>query len=163
MWIMLQQDKPDDFVVATGEVHSVREFVEKAFKHVGKTIVWVHSYPIHLLDVVLWEKRKQMPTGYIQKYFCGIIRILCESLEDTDTGERVTETKEKRESVEGTTYRRQSQLDRKEVLKLLLWENISSLSFPGGKAKMRRRLAVARRQGWCMWKWTQNSSVLQKS
>uniref|UniRef100_H3CS21 GDP-mannose 4,6 dehydratase n=2 Tax=Tetraodon nigroviridis TaxID=99883 RepID=H3CS21_TETNG len=40
MWMMLQQDKPDDFVVATGEVHSVREFVEKAFKHVGKTIVW---------------------------------------------------------------------------------------------------------------------------
>lgn len=39
--MMLQQDQPDDFVVATGEVHSVREFVEKAFKHVGKTIVWV--------------------------------------------------------------------------------------------------------------------------
>uniref|UniRef100_A0A8C9W8B3 GDP-mannose 4,6 dehydratase n=1 Tax=Scleropages formosus TaxID=113540 RepID=A0A8C9W8B3_SCLFO len=40
MWLMLQQDEPEDFVIATGEVHSVREFVEKAFKHVGKTIVW---------------------------------------------------------------------------------------------------------------------------
>ncbi|XP_046691629.1 GDP-mannose 4,6 dehydratase isoform X2 [Silurus meridionalis] len=40
MWMMLQQDEPDDFVIATGEVHSVREFVEKAFKHVGITIVW---------------------------------------------------------------------------------------------------------------------------
>ncbi|XP_077441259.1 GDP-mannose 4,6 dehydratase [Vanacampus margaritifer] len=40
MWLMLQQEEPDDFVIATGEVHSVREFVEKAFKHVGKTIVW---------------------------------------------------------------------------------------------------------------------------
>ncbi|XP_024909164.1 GDP-mannose 4,6 dehydratase [Cynoglossus semilaevis] len=40
MWLMLQQEEPDDFIIATGEVHSVREFVEKAFKHVGKTIVW---------------------------------------------------------------------------------------------------------------------------
>ncbi|TWW58293.1 GDP-mannose 4,6 dehydratase [Takifugu flavidus] len=40
MWLMMQQDKPDDFVVATGEVHSVRDFVEEAFKHVGKNIVW---------------------------------------------------------------------------------------------------------------------------
>ncbi|XP_041101211.1 GDP-mannose 4,6 dehydratase isoform X1 [Polyodon spathula] len=40
MWLMLQQDEPEDFVIATGEVHSVREFVEKAFKHVGKNIVW---------------------------------------------------------------------------------------------------------------------------
>ncbi len=35
MWLMLQQDKPDDFVVATGESHSVREFVELAFAEVG--------------------------------------------------------------------------------------------------------------------------------
>jgi len=41
MWMMLQQDKPDDFVVATGEAHSVREFVEKAFEHVGTTISYV--------------------------------------------------------------------------------------------------------------------------
>uniref|UniRef100_A0A672FK99 GDP-mannose 4,6-dehydratase n=1 Tax=Salarias fasciatus TaxID=181472 RepID=A0A672FK99_SALFA len=40
MWLMLQQEQPEDFVIATGEVHSVREFVEKAFKHIGKTIVW---------------------------------------------------------------------------------------------------------------------------
>uniref|UniRef100_A0A8B9E3I1 GDP-mannose 4,6 dehydratase n=3 Tax=Neognathae TaxID=8825 RepID=A0A8B9E3I1_ANSCY len=40
MWLMLQTDEPEDFVIATGEVHSVREFVEKSFKHIGKTIVW---------------------------------------------------------------------------------------------------------------------------
>uniref|UniRef100_A0A8D3B6H8 GDP-mannose 4,6 dehydratase n=1 Tax=Scophthalmus maximus TaxID=52904 RepID=A0A8D3B6H8_SCOMX len=40
MWLMLQQDVPEDFVISTGEVHSVREFVEEAFKHLGKTIVW---------------------------------------------------------------------------------------------------------------------------
>ena len=35
MWMMLQHDKPDDFVVATGETHSVRDFVEAAFKALG--------------------------------------------------------------------------------------------------------------------------------
>jgi len=35
MWMMLQQDKPDDYVVATGEMHTVRQLVEAAFAHVG--------------------------------------------------------------------------------------------------------------------------------
>mmetsp|Transcript_18175 Transcript_18175/g.44983 ORF Transcript_18175/g.44983 Transcript_18175/m.44983 type:complete len:361 (+) Transcript_18175:634-1716(+) len=40
MWLMLQQDEPDDYVLATGETHSVREFVEKAFLYAGVTIKW---------------------------------------------------------------------------------------------------------------------------
>ncbi|XP_014478435.1 PREDICTED: GDP-mannose 4,6 dehydratase [Dinoponera quadriceps] len=40
MWLMLQQTEPDDYVVATGEMHSVREFVEVAFNYVGRTIKW---------------------------------------------------------------------------------------------------------------------------
>jgi GDPmannose 4,6-dehydratase len=40
MWRMLQQDKPDDYVLATGETHTVREFVEKAFEVVGTSIQW---------------------------------------------------------------------------------------------------------------------------
>ncbi|GIY31690.1 GDP-mannose 4,6 dehydratase [Caerostris darwini] len=43
MWMMLQEEKPEDFVIATGESHSVREFVEAAFKHIGKEIVWEGS------------------------------------------------------------------------------------------------------------------------
>lgn len=35
MWMMLQQDEPDDFVISTGEAHTVQEFVEKAFAHAG--------------------------------------------------------------------------------------------------------------------------------
>jgi len=35
MWLMLQQEKADDYVLATGEAHSIREFLDKAFKHVG--------------------------------------------------------------------------------------------------------------------------------
>jgi GDPmannose 4,6-dehydratase len=40
MWRIVQQPKPDDYVLATGESRSVREFVEKAFAQVGKQIVW---------------------------------------------------------------------------------------------------------------------------
>ena len=40
MWLMLQPEKPDDYVLATGESHSVREFVELAFAEVGITIEW---------------------------------------------------------------------------------------------------------------------------
>jgi GDPmannose 4,6-dehydratase len=35
MWLMLQQEQPDDYVIATGETHSVREFLEEAFTYVG--------------------------------------------------------------------------------------------------------------------------------
>jgi GDPmannose 4,6-dehydratase len=40
MYLILQQDKPDDYVLATGETHSVREFIELAFAEVGRKIVW---------------------------------------------------------------------------------------------------------------------------
>ncbi len=40
MHLMLQQEKPDDFVLATGEQHTVREFVEEAFKCIDKEIIW---------------------------------------------------------------------------------------------------------------------------
>ncbi|NOX41214.1 MAG: GDP-mannose 4,6-dehydratase, partial [Alphaproteobacteria bacterium] len=40
MWRIVQHDEPDDFVLATGETHSVREFVELAFQQIGRQIVW---------------------------------------------------------------------------------------------------------------------------
>jgi GDPmannose 4,6-dehydratase len=40
MWLMLQQEEPDDFVIATGEAHTVREFCELAFGHVGISLKW---------------------------------------------------------------------------------------------------------------------------
>ena len=43
MWLMLQQEEPEDFVIATGEQHTVRDFVERAFKRTGKTIIWEGS------------------------------------------------------------------------------------------------------------------------
>jgi GDPmannose 4,6-dehydratase len=43
MWLMVQQPTPDDYVLATGVAHSVREFVEKAFFCIGRTIKWTGS------------------------------------------------------------------------------------------------------------------------
>ena len=40
MWLMLQQDKPDDYVIATGESHSVRDFVEETCKNLGMNLEW---------------------------------------------------------------------------------------------------------------------------
>ena len=44
MWLMLQLPEPKDLVISTGEAHSVREFVELAFEHIGREIVLVDVY-----------------------------------------------------------------------------------------------------------------------
>jgi len=43
MYLMLQQEKPDDFVLATGEFHSIREFIEEAAKYIEIDILWLYS------------------------------------------------------------------------------------------------------------------------
>ena len=43
MWRMMQQNIPDDYVLSTGKMHSVREFVEVALQHIGKHIEWQGS------------------------------------------------------------------------------------------------------------------------
>ena len=63
MWLMLQQDKPDDFVIGTGETRSVKEFVEIAFKHVGldyKKYVWISKEFIRPaeVDLLVADSRK---------------------------------------------------------------------------------------------------------
>lgn len=40
MWLMLQQNEPDDYVISTGEIHSTREMIEEAFKVIGIEIIW---------------------------------------------------------------------------------------------------------------------------
>ncbi len=53
MWLILQQDQPDDFVIATGQAHSVREFVEFAFEQVGIEVIWRG----HGIDEVGYDKK----------------------------------------------------------------------------------------------------------
>jgi GDPmannose 4,6-dehydratase len=69
MWLMQQQPTPDDYVLATGESHSVREFVEFAFAQVGRKITWqgtggeeVGIDDVTGLDLVRVDRRYFRPT-----------------------------------------------------------------------------------------------------
>jgi len=66
MWLMLQQEKPDDFVLATGEMHSVREFIEKAFSSRGFTIEWSGSGEN---EIGIDKKTKRVLIRVDAKYF----------------------------------------------------------------------------------------------
>lgn len=56
MWLMLQQEVAEDFVIATNETHSVREFVEKSFGHINVKIRYVLLELIYQLDTCISGK-----------------------------------------------------------------------------------------------------------
>ncbi|WP_127579960.1 GDP-mannose 4,6-dehydratase [Paenibacillus koleovorans] len=66
MWLMLQQEKPEDFVVATGETHTVREFVELAFDRVGIKVMWKGT-GVH--EVGIDERTGQVLVSVDPEYF----------------------------------------------------------------------------------------------
>jgi GDPmannose 4,6-dehydratase len=74
MWLMLQQPEPDDYVLATGETRSVREFIEHAFLTVGITIAWQ--------DTGLEEKGYDTASGKVlvdvdpQFFFFSVVHVL---------------------------------------------------------------------------------------
>jgi GDPmannose 4,6-dehydratase len=66
MWLMLQQDVADDYVIATGEQYSVREFVEAAAPYFGIDIIWVNEG----LDEVGYDRNTMKPVIKVDpKYF----------------------------------------------------------------------------------------------
>jgi GDPmannose 4,6-dehydratase len=66
MWLMLQQDKPDDFVLATNEYHTVRDFVECAFREKGIELLWKGSG----IDEVGYDKNTGKEYVFIsEKYY----------------------------------------------------------------------------------------------
>ena len=66
MWLMLQQDEPDDYVIATGEQHSVREFVEKSADYFGMKIEWMGDG----LDEIGFDWHTKRPVVKVsEKYF----------------------------------------------------------------------------------------------
>jgi GDPmannose 4,6-dehydratase len=71
MWRILQNEKADDFVLATGETHSVREFVEKTFNYFGIEIVWQGGDEnergiINFIDEALLKERTKINEVYLQ-------------------------------------------------------------------------------------------------
>lgn len=66
MWLMLQQEKPDDYVIATGETYSVRDFVDKAAPYFGLNIEWMGEG----LDEVGYDWNTKKPVVRVsEKYF----------------------------------------------------------------------------------------------
>lgn len=66
MWLMLQHDKPDDFVLATGEMHSIKEFIEEAFKLKGFDIKWKGTG----VDEIGYDQKTERDIIFIDsKYF----------------------------------------------------------------------------------------------
>ena len=73
-WLMLQQDKPDDFVIASGMQHSVRDFVERAAGELGINLRW-EGEGVDEVGIVDSISTNQPPDGYIQKAHEGQIII----------------------------------------------------------------------------------------
>ena len=65
-WMMLQRNKPEDFVIATGETHSIREFVEEASRHIGFDVVWKGK---GIKEVGIDKKTGKTIVGIDQFYF----------------------------------------------------------------------------------------------
>ena len=84
MWMMLQQPKPDDYVIATGETHSVKEFADTAFELVGldpkKYIIWNNPEHIRPSEVNLLigkaDKAKQILGWKPKVNFIGLIKMM---------------------------------------------------------------------------------------
>ena len=66
MWMMLQQDEPDDYVIATGEQHSVRDFVEEAAPLFGFNIEWMGE---GLDEIGIDKTTKRTIVAVNEKYF----------------------------------------------------------------------------------------------
>lgn len=84
MWLMLQQDTPDDFVLATGETHSIEEFLDIAFKHIGieDWKPYVKQNPAFMrpaeVDVLLGDPTKaETVLGWKRKVdFPGLVKLM---------------------------------------------------------------------------------------
>ncbi len=66
MWLILQQEQPDDFVLATGETHNIRSFVESCFAYKGISLVWEGE---GLREVGKDEKTGKIIVKINKKYF----------------------------------------------------------------------------------------------
>ena len=70
MWLMLQQEKPEDYVIATGEDHTVKEFLDLAFKHAGMNyeIADLHSLSNEEADAKVRELREQKDKIFVVQH-----------------------------------------------------------------------------------------------
>ena len=78
MWMMMQQAKPDDYVLATGESHNVREFVERAFAVIGRRIRWCGEGVMRLASMMpaakSWSKSTRATSARPRSMFFRVTR-----------------------------------------------------------------------------------------
>lgn len=86
MWLMLQQGKPEDFVIATGEQHSVREFIEETAKNLGLTLTWegegvnevgkIASFDKNVLVALLEKQMQGEATATLDAFIEETLRLI---------------------------------------------------------------------------------------
>jgi GDPmannose 4,6-dehydratase len=86
MWLMLQQERPDDYVVATGETHSVREFLQEAFSYAGldwqaHVVVDAKYFRPAEVDVLLGDPTKaRTKLGWVPRVtFKELVRLMVDA------------------------------------------------------------------------------------
>src|SRR5215472_2718485 len=93
MWLMLQQEEPDDYIIATGETHTVREFVELAFDHVSlnwcdHVVIDPRYYRPAEVDITLGDASKaKQQLGWVAKTnFYDLVRLMVDADSSALTG-----------------------------------------------------------------------------
>lgn len=69
MWKMLQYDKPEDFILATGETHSIKEFIDESLKYLLVDKKWVWKYDNKNREILWDEEKNKLVIGIDEKYY----------------------------------------------------------------------------------------------
>jgi len=138
MWLILQQDQPDDFVIATGVQHSVREFTDLAFRHVGIELRWegegVNEVGICVKDNRLQPSDIEHQTSLIGKTLVAVSEDFYRPTDVVNLWGDPTKAKAKLGwNPAKTSF--------EELVKLMVEHDIAKVAAEGAAAKVRTNLA----------------------
>ncbi len=136
MWLILQQDQPDDFVIATGVQHSVREFTDLAFKHAGITLEF-QGEGLNEVGIVKSINRKQSTVNGKLKEGDIVVRVSPDFYRPTDVvnlwGDPTKAKAKLKWNPNKTSF--------EELVKLMVEHDIAKVAAEGAAAKVRTNLA----------------------
>ena len=137
MWLILQNDKPEDFVIATGVQHSVREFTQLAFKHAGLELKF-EGKGIHEVGIVVADHRPtangQQPESLVGKTVVAVSEDFYRPTDVVNLWGDPTKAKAKLGwNPNKTTF--------EELVKLMVEHDIAKVAAEGAAAKVRTNLA----------------------
>jgi GDPmannose 4,6-dehydratase len=138
MWLILQQDKPEDFVIATGVQHSVREFTELAFKHAGIELKF-EGEGINEKGIVVKDNRPQPSNIEHQTSLVGktVVAVSEDFYRPTDVvnlwGDPTKAKAKLKWNPNKTSF--------EELVKIMVEHDIAKVAAEGAAAKVRTNLA----------------------